>query len=184
MNRREFLEHSLTGIAIIAGSMLPGGCNQSTGNPLQIVVYPDPRLRKMARPVKVIDQTVFTLAKNMGALLKRMSQRDFFLGGTLHPGLSGPQVGIMKRIIVCGIHGELKTLINPEIIERTGRYISNEKCLSLPSSSTVEVQRSKVINVNYRDLNDRMNSLELRDRYAALVEHEIDHLNGILYIDY
>lgn len=184
MNRREFLKHSVAGMALIGGALVVGGCNQATGKGLQIVVYPDPRLRMVADPVRGVDQTIRTVAKNMAALLVRRSQRDFFTIGALHPGLAAPQVGLPKRLIVCGIHGELQTLINPEIVARKGIYTSEEKCLSLPSSPAAMVQRSESININYRDLNDEKISLELRGRYAALVEHEIDHLNGVLYIDY
>lgn len=183
-NRRKFLKHSLAGMALIGGALVLGGCNQATGNGLQIVLYPDPRLRMLAEPVKVVDQTIRSVAKNMAALLVRRSQWDFFTIGALHPGLAAPQIGLSKRLIVCGIHGELQTLINPEIVARKGRYISEEKCLSLPSSSAAMVQRSRLIKINYRDLNDEKISLELRGRYAALVEHEIDHLNGVLYTDY
>ena len=161
--------------------MIPIGCGRPKD--LQVVMHPDPRLRMIAEPVSVIDQGVVTLVNDMKDLLVGKSQRDFFLGN-MHPGLAAPQVGSLKRIIVCGIHGELKTMINPEITSRKGVYASEEKCLSLPTSPAIKVQRSQSIKVNYRDLDNGKVSLDLRDRYAALVEHEVDHLNGRLYIDY
>jgi peptide deformylase len=182
-NRREFLKHSLAGMALVAGGLVPVGCGRSADG-LQIVLYPDPRLRMVAKPVDVIGQEVLSLVKGMKELLVSKSQRDFFTIGSMHPGLAAPQIGVAKRIIVCGFHGELKTLINPEITSRNGVYNSEEKCLSLPSSPVTKVQRSKRIKVSYYNLNNEQVSLELRDRYAALVEHEIDHLNGRLYIDY
>ena len=170
-------------MVMIAGGLTPLGCDRPA-NGLQILIHPDPRLRMVAEPVEVIDREVVALVEAMKSLLISKSQRDFFTAGSMHPGLAAPQVGFSKRIIVCGINGELKTLVNPVITSRRGVHTTEEKCLSLPSAPAIRVRRSERININYRDLENEQINLDLRYRYAALVEHEIDHLNGKLYIDY
>jgi len=93
-------------------------------------------------------------------------------------------VGISKRLIVCGIYGEIKVLINPEIIEKRGTYSGYENCLSLPDYDRKKIKRPGFIKVKYCGLDDKEHVQAAAKGYAALLSHEIDHLNGTLYIDY
>ena len=120
----------------------------------------------------------------MIATLQSLAVTDFFFHGSLPRGLAATQVGVPKRLFVCGINGKIKVLINPKIIERMGTYISHEGCLSLPGQKEKSLKRSAYVKLKYKDLKNRERTLVARNRYAALVEHEIDHLNGIMNIDY
>jgi peptide deformylase len=93
-------------------------------------------------------------------------------------------VGIPERLIVCGIYGEIKVLINPDIIETRGVFSGYENCLSVPLHDRALVKRPAFIRVRYRGLDNTQNELAATKDYAALLAHEIDHLDGILYIDY
>ena len=103
---------------------------------------------------------------------------------SLPRGLSAPQIGVSKRLTVCGLLGELKTIVNPAIVERSGSYQNREYCLSLPNHPIRTIQRSEYIRIQYLDLHSRPQTLDAARSSAGLLEHEIDHLNGILYIDH
>jgi len=120
----------------------------------------------------------------MISTLRYNSLIDFFTKAMLNRGLAAPQVGVPKRLIVCGLYGEIKVLINPEIVEKRGIYSGYETCLSLPSHDRKIISRPGLIKVKFRGLDDTENILEASKGYAALLTHEIDHLNGTLYIDY
>ena len=81
-------------------------------------------------------------------------------------------------------YGEIQALINPEVVEAYGTYFGDESCLSLPDSKPEIVKRPDIIKLKFRGLDGREYELTARNEYAALLAHEIDHLNGILYIDY
>jgi peptide deformylase len=87
-------------------------------------------------------------------------------------------------LIVCGICGEIKVLINPDIIEKRGVYSGYENCLSVPHHDRTLVERSAFIKVRYSGLDNSQNELAATKGNAALLDHEIDHLDGTLYIDY
>ncbi|MFH1458858.1 MAG: peptide deformylase [Candidatus Omnitrophota bacterium] len=99
-------------------------------------------------------------------------------------GLAAPQVGILKQLIVVDVgDGPLK-LINPKIIRKTGKKITAlEGCLSLPEI-TVKVMRSKNITVKAQDINGDLVKIEATDLFSRALQHEIDHLQGKLIIDY
>ena len=98
--------------------------------------------------------------------------------------MAAPQVGIQKRLIVCGLQGEIKILINPEIVEKRGTITNSEYCLSLPQYERKLIARSQIVRVKYQTLENKEKIISAQSSYAALLEHEIDHLNGVLYIDY
>jgi peptide deformylase len=151
---------------------------------LPILVHPNPALRQVTHQVNNVDYSVISLSKSMIATLQSLAVTDFFFHGSLPRGLAATQVGVPKRLFVCGINGKIKVLINPKIIERMGTYISHEGCLSLPGQKEKSLKRSAYVKLKYKDLKNRERTLVARNRYAALVEHEIDHLNGIMNIDY
>jgi len=146
--------------------------------------FPDPVLRRTAQPIDTIDDSIIQLADRMVATLKVRALPDFILKGSLPRGLSAPQIGVSKRLTVCGLHGELKVLVNPAMIEKSGFYQNREYCLSLPDFPTHSVQRSEYVRLQYLDLQCRPQTLVAARSSAGLLEHEIDHLNGILYIDH
>ena len=151
---------------------------------LPIVTYPNPILRNVAKPIEVLDDRVVSLADTMISILRTRAPFDFFLKGSLCKGLSAPQIGIPIRLTVCGLYGEIKILVNPEILEKRSHYENSEYCLSLPRHQTRMVQRSRFVKVQYQDLQGEETVLTATKKSAGLLEHEIDHLNGILYIDY
>lgn len=142
---------------------------------LKVKTYPDSILRKKAEPLtefgpkeqKFFDDLIDTMYAEEGV------------------GLAAPQVGVSKRVIVASptlTRGEESVLINPEIFEAKGRELGIEGCLSLPGVSG-EIPRAKVI--RFRAFNRQGEPLEMeaRDFFARIIQHEVDHLNGILLID-
>ena len=149
----------------------------------EIFKFPAPILRKISTPVDAIGDKIITLSQKMIATLRYYSVIGFFSKAFLSRGLAAPQVGVSKRLIVCGIHGEIKVLLNPEVVEKHGTYSGYESCLSLPDTERKILNRPNFIKVKYKGLDDRQNELTATNGYAALLTHEIDHLNGILLID-
>jgi peptide deformylase len=110
--------------------------------------------------------------------------KDFFLKRSRPRGLAAPQVGIPKRLVVCGLNGEIKVLVNPEILEREGTYSGQDDCMSVKKGDKKNIKRSAYVKLKYIGLDNKETILEVRNRHAALLEHEIDHLNGVLNIDH
>ena len=145
---------------------------------LEIIVAPDPRLKKQSVPVEKVDAAT---AKLMSDMLETMYDAPGI-------GLAAPQVNIGQRVIVmdCGKDDapELFKMINPEIIrESDARAILEEGCLSIPDQ-TADVERPAEVEVRYLDEAGEMQSLVASGLLAACVQHEIDHLNGMLFIDH
>ncbi len=145
---------------------------------LKILTYPDPFLTKTARPVETIDEAIQEIIENMADTM-------YEAPGV---GLAAIQAGIDKRIIVYDpsadpLKREFSVVINPEIIEMEGETVSeNEGCLSVPEYRS-NVRRSRVITV--RGLDRFGNPVEFcaEDFPSVVLQHEIDHLNGVLFID-
>ena len=145
---------------------------------ISIRKVPDPILRETARPVAEITDGVRQLLDDMAATM-------YDAPGI---GLAAPQVNISQRVIVmdCGKGDapELFKMINPEIIrESDARAILEEGCLSIPDQ-TADVERPAEVEVRYLDEAGEMQSLVAKGLLAACVQHEIDHLNGVLFIDH
>lgn len=142
---------------------------------LPIVLHPNPVLRKKARPVQKINASV-------KKLIEDMVETMYDAPGI---GLAAPQVGVSKRIIVVDVRdgktGLLK-LINPEIVHAEGRITWTEGCLSIPGY-VGDVDRFKKVKVTALDEDGRRVWIEAEDLLAVCLQHEIDHLDGVLYID-
>jgi peptide deformylase len=151
---------------------------------LRIVASPNPTLRRAADLINQVDHSIISLSNSMISTLQYIAMMDFFSKGSLPRGLAAPQVGVSKRLFVCGINGEIKIMINPEIIKRRGTYLSHEGCLSLQDENKRTVKRSAYVKLKYKDLENKDRILVARNRNAAVLEHEIDHLNGIFNTDY
>ena len=143
---------------------------------LEVLHFPDKRLRNKALPVEKIDHSVSEIANNM---LETMYDE----GGI---GLAAIQVNIQKRIIVIDL-SEDKTepliLINPEIIRTSGTETMREGCLSVPDYFDI-VERAEEIEFTYQNLQSETITSETDGLLAVCIQHEIDHLNGKLFIDY
>jgi peptide deformylase len=134
----------------------------------------DPVLRQKAKRVSAIDSSIQRLIDDM---IETMQQANGV-------GLAAPQVGIPLRVIVIQMPGEHPVaIINPEIVERTGEQEVTEGCLSVPSYIG-EIKRSAQVTVKGRDRRGKRIKLKADGLMAEALEHEIDHLNGILYIDH
>ncbi len=143
----------------------------------KILIFPDPVLRKIAEPVDRIDESLKTL---IGDMIETMHAAPGV-------GLAAPQVGVSQRVIVAdpsaGENPDLALeLMNPEIISSKGSVQHEEGCLSLPEVE-VKVQRAKQIVVKAQRLNGRMQTIEVEGYLSYILQHEIDHLNGVLIID-
>lgn len=143
---------------------------------LTILEFPDERLRKVATPVINFDQNLQTLIDDM---LETMYQS----GGI---GLAATQVNIHQRLLVIDTSEEKNTplcLINPEIISGDGEFEYKEGCLSVPESFE-KIKRPGHIFVKALDRNGAEIELEANDLLSTCIQHEIDHLNGKLFVDY
>ncbi|MDR5658324.1 peptide deformylase [Serpentinicella sp. ANB-PHB4] len=132
----------------------------------------DPILRKKSKPVEIIDKRILTL-------LDDMKETMYDADGV---GLAAPQIGILKRIIVIDVGYGAVELINPEIIDSFGEQSDTEGCLSLPGKSAEVIRPQKVTVKGLNRKNEEV-TLEGEDLFARAICHEIDHLNGILFID-
>jgi len=142
---------------------------------LGIHVYPDPVLRRESAPIEVIDPELRSFAEDMT--------------GTMYTsdgvGLAAPQVGVNKRLIVVdvsGEHNDPQVLINPEIVDRSGRQTGEEGCLSLPGLHA-EISRATTVTVVAQLLTGEEVEIRGEGLAARALQHEIDHLDGILFID-
>ncbi len=142
---------------------------------LPIRTYPDPVLREKAKRVKTIDPSIRKLAADM---LETMHAAPGV-------GLAAPQVGIPIRLIVLGNIEDVEdfALINPEVVKRKGERVVTEGCLSVPGYSGT-IKRAETVTVKGRDIDGREVRIKADELLAEALEHEIDHVNGILYIDY
>ena len=184
MNRRDLIKLGFAGAVAAAGA---GGflkIYQRTTGVRKILEYPDPILRRVSAPVNAIDGQIVALSHQMIATLRYYSLIGFFSKAFLGRGLAAPQVGISQRLIVCGIYGEIRVLINPDIIEKRGVYAGYENCLSVPHHERSRVKRPAFIKVKYSGLDNSQYELTAAKGDAALLAHEIDHLDGTLFIDY
>ena len=184
MKRRDLLKLGLlTVLAAAGGAGFLKIYKHATGVG-EILEYPADVLRRVAEPVDVIDDAIVSISQQMIATLRYNSLIGFFSRAFMTRGMAAPQLGISKRMIVCGIYGELKILINPVIAETSGVFVGYENCLSLPEHERMIIERPGFVRVVYKGLDNRKEVLSAAKGYAAILAHEIDHLNGILYIDH
>jgi peptide deformylase len=149
---------------------------------LDILIWPDPQLLEISTPITDIDDDLKQLAEDM---LETMYDADGV-------GLAAPQVGIQKRMVIIDIHagaderpsGEPPlTLINPEFIEQEGELTWEEGCLSVPGELG-EVTRAAKVKMKYTDLEGQEHVVEAEGLKAVALQHECDHLDGKLFVDY
>lgn len=134
--------------------------------------YGDEILRKNSKEVKEIDKRTKTLIEDMGETM-------YANEGV---GLAAPQVGVLKRIVVVDVGDGLTCLVNPVILEQKGSDVDVEGCLSIPNKQG-KVARPTWIKVKSLDKDGKEVEFEAEDYFARAICHEVDHLDGILYID-
>ena len=146
---------------------------------LPIIVAPDPRLKQVAKPVERVDGEVRRLMDDM---LETMHQAPGI-------GLAAPQVGVLKRVLVIDIAKEGEDpqpyrMANPELVWVSDEdAVYEEGCLSLPDHYA-EVTRPGAIRVRYLDHENEIREMEADGLLATCIQHEMDHLEGILFVDH
>ncbi|MDP6655299.1 MAG: peptide deformylase [SAR324 cluster bacterium] len=148
---------------------------------LEIYTFPDPILRKQTKAVTVFDHELETTTQSM---LETM----YVSSGI---GLAAIQAGILKQIIVVDLKSgeeditqrEPHVFINPKIVKQSGTTVSEEGCLSVIEFRG-EIQRAEKIIVEYQDVSGKLQKMEAEEMMSICLQHEIDHLNGVLFIDH
>lgn len=153
-----------------------------SNSPYNIIIVPDPVLKQVAQPVSKVDDT---LRKQMDAMLQTMYDAPGI-------GLAANQVGLLNRVLVMDLakrEGEETSakpifMANPEIVwESEDISVMEEGCLSIPGQYA-EVQRPAIVRVKYLDYNNQPAELEAEGLLSHCVQHEIDHLDGVLFVDH
>ena len=147
-----------------------------------ILLYPDPILKKVAAPVDMPDATVDDLVRDL---------IDTMLAAGHSVGVAAPQIGDARRVVVVDVsnsklgrdnnHG-LLTMINPEVMERSGCRTMREGCMSVPDY-TGNVTRAENIVVGFIDRSGQSRAIKCSGFEAVAIQHEIDHLDGMLFLD-
>lgn len=145
---------------------------------LDIILAPDPRLTTPCEPVGVID----------GALKRLMDDMLETMYAAPGIGLAAPQVGVLKRFFVVDVGEDdardPRFFVNPEIVERSEtKSVYEEGCLSLPKQYG-DVERADAISLRYRDRADTERTLDADGMLARCIQHEMDHLDGVLFVDH
>ncbi len=143
---------------------------------LNILEFPDPRLRTKAAPVENVDDELRTL---IGDMFETMYEAPGI-------GLAATQVDVHKRLLVADVSpdkSEPHALINPEILEKDGVTVTDEGCLSVPGYYA-EVERAEHIRVRFLDREGKQQEMEADGLLAVCIQHEMDHLDGKLFVDY
>ena len=142
----------------------------------KILHYPDPRLRRKALPVDTVDDETRTLIDDMAETMYQAPGM----------GLAAPQIDVSKRILVIDIseaRNDLRVLVNPELLTQEGEQTMEEGCLSVPGVYE-EVTRAEKVTVRALGGDGKPFELEADGLLATCVQHEIDHLDGKLFVDY
>jgi peptide deformylase len=143
---------------------------------LPILHYPDPRLHKVAAPVAAVDDRIRRLVKNMAETM-------YAAPGI---GLAATQVDVHERVLIIDIsetRDQLQAFINPEILERFGEAETEEGCLSVPGIYD-KVKRAERVKVQALNTQGEKFTLEAEGMLAVCIQHEIDHLDGKVFVEY
>ncbi|MBW7901902.1 MAG: peptide deformylase [Rhodocyclaceae bacterium] len=143
---------------------------------LPILRFPDPRLRKVAAPVTNVDDGIRRLAADMAETM-------YEAPGI---GLAATQVDVHQQVIVIDVsesRDQLLVLINPELLSGEGMQVGEEGCLSVPGVYD-KVERSEKVSVRYLDLQGEARTLDAEGLLAVCIQHEIDHLQGKVFVDH
>lgn len=145
----------------------------------RIYKYPEPVLRRKTEEITTFD-------KDLAKLIEDMAETMYDAPGI---GLAAPQIGHSIKLMVVDISKDedggkkYMAMINPEIIAHEGEQLDEEGCLSVPEL-TANVKRYRGVTVSYQDSEGNSRKLSTEDRFAVVLQHEIDHLNGVLFLDH
>jgi peptide deformylase len=147
-----------------------------------IRLYPDPILKQVAEAVRVLDETVVAVIQDLV---------DTMVDSGHSVGVAAPQIGILQRVLVVDVsksklgkdnnHGLLE-MVNPEIIEKSGSRLMREGCMSVPDY-TGNVMRAEHIVVEFTNRAGQLRVIEANGFEAVAIQHELDHLDGLLFLD-
>ena len=140
---------------------------------LDLRTYPDPILRTKISPITNFNSV------NLSAIVDKMAELMYNYKGI---GIAAPQIGICQRICVFDLGNGKQVLINPEIVESDGKDLLEEGCLSIPGIR-IDVKRAKSVVVRGYNVEGKEEEFKADGLLARVIQHEIDHLNGILIID-
>ena len=132
----------------------------------------DEILRKKSRKIEKINDRIKILSEDM---IETMNENEGI-------GLAAPQVGVLKKLIVVDIGDGPLVMLNPEILVKDGEQVIAEGCLSVPNKNG-NVKRPERLKVKYTDLETKIHTIKTEGLLSVVISHEIDHLNGILFID-
>lgn len=139
---------------------------------LELRVWPDRVLRRRAEPIRDLNEELVRLAHDMAETM-------YARGGI---GLAAPQVGALWRLVTVDVGEGLLYLVNPELLEQEGEQRGEEGCLSIPGVR-LQIARSERLQLRAWDLQGRELRLEAEGLLARVLQHEVDHLNGVLILD-
>lgn len=139
---------------------------------LDIVQVGDPVLREKCAPVETFDGELWTLLDNMKETLRKAEGA----------GLAAPQVGVKKRVVIVDVEEGFFEFVNPVFVWQKGEQYGPEGCLSVKDKQG-DVLRPNKVKIKFYDRNGNRFSLVARDFFARAICHELDHLDGVLYID-
>lgn len=143
---------------------------------LPILRFPDPRLHKVAAPIVNIDDKIRRLSQDMAETM-------YEAPGV---GLAATQVNFHQRLIVIDVSedkDQLLVLINPEVVEKNGQQVHEEGCLSVPGIYE-KVERAETLTVRFLDLEGKEQQIAAEGLLAVCIQHEIDHLNGKVFVEH
>ncbi|HQU14863.1 MAG: peptide deformylase [Chromatiales bacterium 21-64-14] len=157
-----------------------GPAGEAAGTVRPVITYPDPRLKQICAPVERFDAALRDLVHDLEQILR---------AGPGAVGIAAPQVGCLRRVVIVDVsdrpkvagHGRL-VLVNPEITAWEGYAVGREGCLSVPDF-TGNVIRAESIRLSARDLQGVAVEYQLRGFEARVAQHELDHLEGLLFLD-
>jgi peptide deformylase len=148
----------------------------------EIRLYPDPILKQVCTPIEKLDAKADELVQNLV---------DTMVGAGHSVGVAAPQIGVPERVVVVDVSGSkmgkdnnhgLLTMINPEIIRKEGSKVMREGCMSVPDY-TGNVTRAETIVVQFLDRDGRERVINSSGFEAVAIQHELDHLDGMLFLD-
>lgn len=149
----------------------------------EVLVYPDPRLKENCTPIRDFDASVSALLDDLVDTMRAAGHSV---------GIAAPQIGDLRRAAVVDVSGSklgkkqtnhgLIQMVNPEIIEHDGRHLVREGCMSVPDY-TGNVQRAQSIVVQFLDEHGALRVLQTEGFEAVAIQHELDHLDGLLFLD-
>jgi peptide deformylase len=164
---------------VYSTSLVENSSDYSQKETIELLCFPDPKLREKSKDILFDEESPEEIKKLADDMAFVMSE----LGGI---GLAAPQIDVHKKMIVVDVQdeeGSLHCFINPRIISREGKVTTKERCLSVPEME-IPVTRSKKIRLQFKDMSGKSHVRHFKDLMSICIQHELDHLDGKIIIDY